>query len=212
MISVIVPLISNVPERLQSVSELLLKLSYEFSEITVHILPRLLKEIPDKIYACKDISNTILNIKSSEWIIFIEDDVEIGTGFGKSVYDGIDHIKDNADIGAIALFSPRRLDEERLRRGEKYYIDKHQHFRQTQAVLMTAKVANLWAEKLQQDNLICYDWDIILGDTCKENNLSILIALPSTAQHRGFENSLLDGFKSTFGHRNDGVVSHTFVK
>jgi len=203
-IAAVVPLIAEIPERLASVSDLLLALARQFPRdaddpgIIAHLLPRV-RRAPNKPDADLDLSAALLAV-SADWVVFVEDDMEIGRGFGDSARDSIRLMSADATIGAVALFSRREQDPQHLAAGERFH-EYHEHFKQGQALVMPRAVARLWAERLA-GYMPCPDWDIVFGQACAAASLRILTALPSTAQHRCLPSSL--------GHRCD-VRSLTFV-
>ena len=203
-ITAVVPLVAEIPERLESVSDLLLALARQFPRdaddpgVVVHVLPRV-RRAPNKPDACRDLSAALIAV-FAEWVIFIEDDVEIGRGFGDSVRDAIALMAADQTIGAVSLFSRDPVDVERVANGERHY-EPRRTFKQSQAVVMPLATARLWAASLAADPP-CPDWDVVLGHACAAASLRILTALPSTAQHRCLPSSL--------GHRCD-VRSLTFA-
>lgn len=193
----VIPLATSRQDRVASAGRLLEVLGRCFPGIVIHVAARAVGGVSNKPTANSDLARA-LDAVSSEFVLFIEDDVVLSDSFGPVVEECLAKMEAAPSVGMISLFS-RIAPRPEL---ELPYFFRHSagRFKQSQAVLMRRALASEWARQLRLPQSVL-DWDIVLCRATIELGLHVLTRLPSVAQHRCLP--------SVFGHHAD-YTSPTF--
>jgi hypothetical protein len=184
-VDVVVPAVLSIPERLQSLNDLLVALSVQCPGVVVHLAP----QWKTKKYTFRDVFVTISNIlkgATRPWVIYMEEDIELDPNFGDKVLSILDNLE--ADCGAVSLFSADPTDKGRLSSGTQFY-EREDVFYYSQCIAMRIAVAKAWQDMLvpwwdqaPEGRKRCID--VCFGDCCKSLNVKLLTYLPNLVNHR----------------------------
>ena len=190
------PAVVSSPERLASVATLLRDLGQGCPGIVVHVVPQWRPE-PDPPAGRAAIAAALRSC-SRPWVLYLEDDAELCSGFG-ALAAALLPLPD--DIGALSLFSSCSRDPERLRHGVTRY-EAPRPFRMAQCLLLRRELAHAWADSLDTWTGHPGSPDCALTPAADRLGLRIMVSLPSLAQHRPIN--------SAFGN-SGGAQSRTFT-
>jgi hypothetical protein len=182
---IIIPSVISIPERADTIKNLLIDLATQCAGTSVTIIPQIKREQDYSPRIAFEAIHKGLQSLSSPWIFYIEDDVCISKKFGQCALEALNDCKE--DCGAISFFSINPRDPQMLRTGVRLY-KANDPFVFAQCVAIKLEVAAAWRE------MILNWWDgthysmrqspdICLGDCCKSLNKNIMIYLPSLVQH-----------------------------
>lgn len=196
-LEVVIPAVMSIPERADSVLELLRELSRQCSGIKVHIMPQWYEETPDWRDVFVTISRGLQNLTSS-WVLYFEDDAELAPDFGELAMAAIESAEDS--WGAISFFSDREIDHF-ICKGQIKMCEAYSPFVNSQALAIRKEVADLWGQKMVAwwDRVTRHKKkapDMALGDICCQAGYRIMIHLPSIVQHRKIPSAFGHGYHS----------------
>ena len=191
----VIPAVMSMPERANSVRELLKDLAKQCPGIKVHVMPQWYEETPNWRDVFVTISRGLRNL-TSPWVLYFEDDAELATDFGEHAMAAIESADESC--GAISFFSDRETDQ----RSHRFRIDiATLPFINSQGVAIRKEVAVLWGEKMVEwwDSVTRHKKkapDMALGDICCQAGYRIMIHLPSIVQHRKIPSAFGHGYHS----------------
>lgn len=183
----VIPTVVSIPERADSVRELLVALGKQCPGIKVHIVPQWYDQEPNWREVFETISYNLQGI-TKPWILYFEDDAQLAPDFGERALPVINEIDD--DCGAIAFFSARREDHPMLKYDDVHLYESELPFVFSQGMAIRKEVADAWSQ-----NMVAW-WDratkkyehkapdMALGHACYQAGYKIFIYLPSLVQHR----------------------------
>jgi hypothetical protein len=199
----VIPAVMSIPERAESIKELLIQLSKQCPGINVNIVPQWHPNGPNTRDAFESIVRG-LDSTNSDWVLYFEDDAEISSYFGERALPIIETIKD--DCGVISFFSCDVYDTRRNKNNIKLY--EPESFAFSQCVAIRKEVVIAWKNMLipwWDNNEKVYSRrapDIALGQACNDAGYKVLVSLPNLTQHRAAP--------SAFGHDHNSQ-SKTYV-
>lgn len=189
-VTAVIPTVLSIPERAESLHQLLLQLGQQCPGLWVRLLPQYERPPDIARHACAVIGAGLRDI-TRPWVLFVEDDAELAEDFGARALEALQ--QEPAD--AVSFFSPWAEDLNRLRRGERYY-PAPRPFVYSQCVALRSELADAWGVCLptwpdrSPDQRAAIDH--ALGYCCDELGASLVIHVPSLVQHRQVP--------SAFGH------------
>jgi len=192
----IIPAVVSIPERADSVRQLLIDLSKQCPGISATVIPQW-KDHPKAAprLAFESISKGLKGV-SSPWVFYMEEDIQLSSKFGELVPEVLNQVE--VGHGAISFFSQKKADVKVLKLGRKCYLAGHP-FTYSQCMAMKLVVAQAWEKML-------LPWwesapldkkrapDMALGDCCRDLGLKIMISLPSLVQHREIPSGFGHGY------------------
>jgi hypothetical protein len=196
-IQVVIPTINSMPERQESIDNIISKLYIDKKNINIAAQDKNNKDDRRKIFGC---IKSILDGISSDWMLYFEDDVELSDNFNKLAANAISDVE--KDTGVISFFSFNKKDIQLYKSGIRMY-NANYPFYYAQCLAIRYEVVIAWKEMM-------LDWcnssqfkyqDLCLGDCCKDINKNIMIYLPNLVQHKKLE--------SSYGHTVH-PISYTF--
>jgi hypothetical protein len=208
-VEAVIPAVMSMPERADSVKELLIELGKQCPGIKARVIPQYRHD--DKPPHWRDVFETIskglVNLHGG-WVLYFEDDAMLAPWFGEDLLPVLENAKD--DVGLIALFSQERSDLSLFNDGVRLReVPEDVCWAYSQAVAIRREVAEYWgAHMVQWWDDAKESWkrapDVCLGLCCRKLGKKILIKIPNTAQHRrgpsAFNNPYFP-WSETFGLR-----------
>jgi len=199
----VVPAVMSIPERADSVKELLSQLGKQCHGIVTHIIPQW-HNGPNSRDAFESLERGLQSIHKP-WILYFEDDAELAPDFGEKALPIIESI--DKQCGVISFFSCWNQDVRMHKEGVCLYEPFHEPFTFSQGVAIRLEIAKRWREQMLPwwDNAkMPYHHeaqDQLLGECCYEMGYKILTCLPNLVEHRFTP--------SAYGHDHN-VRSKTF--
>jgi len=188
----LIPAVMSMTERADSVRQLLIDIGRQCPGMRVRIMPQWRVEEPE---SWREVFATIsagLEDLSRPWLLYFEDDAQLGPEFGDRVLPILDAADD--DCGAVSFFSDNQRDLKRMLQKTQLYESGYP-FVHAQGLAIKREVAAAWGKMM-------VSWwdrskekkapDMALGDCCRDLGLKIMVHLPSLVQHRDIP--------SAFGH------------
>lgn len=186
-IEAIIPAVVSIPERRDSLMQLITDLSIQCPGISAKVIPQW-KVKPGSLprTAFESIAKGLEGI-SCPWVFYLEEDIKLSSHFGKTVPSVLNNVDEKC--GAVSFFSTGSFVTSMC----KISLP----FNYSQCVAMKLKVAEAWRDMI-------LDWwdhaphakrqgpDICLGECCHSLDLDILVYTPSLVQHKDIP--------SAFGH------------
>jgi hypothetical protein len=183
----IIPAVVSIPERRDSLIQLITDLSIQCPGISAKVIPQWkVKPGSQPRIAFESIAKGLEGV-SCPWVFYLEDDIELSPKFGEIVPSVLNSV--NEKCGAVSFFSTGCVIF------PMYKVSLP--FNYAQCVAIKLEVAEAWGD-------LILDWwdhaphakrkgpDICLGECCHGLGLDILVYTPSLVQHRDIP--------SAFGH------------
>lgn len=140
-----------------------------------------------------------------EWILQLEDDVELCPAFGLRFISDIAGLVDD-EMAAMTLFSRRAIDEQLLEDDIRWYSVPGKRHCMNQAVMLRSGIMSGFAEwaptwyKAHPEHK--HAADLLLGEWLSRSGIKMWVRVPSLVQHRVGP--------STLGPRSRCRISKTF--
>jgi hypothetical protein len=195
-VEAVIPVTVNEPfaQRLDAVRNIIASLGEQCPGIRIRIIPQYHLENHTDKDAYFAISSGLIDVQRG-WTLYLEDDIELSSGFGEEAEKRIIEFGQKYDV--ISMFTPNYDAFIKLEKGDSFYERTTRVFTYAQCLVMRNQVAQAWGRQL-------LDWygheppgfkgtpDVALGRCCYKNGWKIVSTLPCLAQHLKFP--------STFGH------------
>jgi hypothetical protein len=188
-VEAVIAAVMSMPERADSVKELLIELGRQCPGIKATVVPQY---HPDQKHDWREAFVAIssgLRTLTRDWVLYFEDDVQVAPYMGEDLLPVLSEAK--PDVGIISMFSEKRSDIALFNDGVRLHEFPRGdvEFAYSQAVAIRREVAEYWGAHMvswwdSAKESLKRAPDVCLGAFCRELNKRVFILIPNLAQHR----------------------------